>query len=175
MNPTLIKLAQFVAKRPKDWTIRLMHILTGIIVALLLWWAQDLSVIDVPFMGSQSPETELKIEYGLLVFGIVFFLRGIIPFCLLKHKWIRWLQWALGFALIIIGGPMMDPIVTKATPQISSEGGFQIQADSIETETFHPGIFLIFIGIFWIFVWLSGKGTTSKCLQYGEVIKKVRV
>ena len=70
---------------------------------------------------------------------------------------------------------MMDPVVTKTMPQVSNEGGFQIQAEPIETRSFHPGIFLIFIGIFWMLIGLTGKGTTSKCLQYGEVIKKVRV
>jgi len=47
--------------------IRLMHIISGLLIIALLWWAQDLSVIDVPFMGVQAPATEKKIEYALML------------------------------------------------------------------------------------------------------------
>lgn len=67
MNPTLIKIAQFFARRPKDSTIRLMHIVSGLLIIGLLWWSQDRSVIDIPFYGETSPETEKKIEYALLL------------------------------------------------------------------------------------------------------------
>lgn len=111
MNPTLIKIAQFLARRPKDSTIRAMHILTGILIILILWWAQDRSVIDIPFMGVQSPETEKKIEYGLMILALFFISRGIITACVIKHKWLRIKQALHGLALIIVGGPMMDPLV----------------------------------------------------------------
>ena len=67
MNPTLLKIAQFLTKRPKDSTIRIMHILSGILIIGLLWWAQDRSVVDIPFYGETSPEMERKIEYIFLL------------------------------------------------------------------------------------------------------------
>lgn len=37
MNPALIRIAQFLARRPKDRTIRMFRILSGVIIMLLLW------------------------------------------------------------------------------------------------------------------------------------------
>jgi hypothetical protein len=178
MNPTLIKLAQFVARRPKDGTIRLMHIISGLLIIGLLWWSQDRSVIDVPFMGVQSPETEKKIEYALLILGLFFIGRGIITACVIKHRWLRWKQGLHGLALIIVGGPVMDPFIQNIiSAPTEKTGGFQIDTAvaPIVEMSWHPGAFLVLLGIFWIFVALTGKGTTEKCLRYGEVVKKIRV
>ncbi len=103
MNPTLLKIAQFLAKRPHDTTIRIMHIATGVLILLLLWWAQDRSVIDIPFIGVKNPETEQKIEYGLMIVALFFLGRGIITACIMKHSWLRWKQALHGVALVIIG------------------------------------------------------------------------
>lgn len=72
MNPTLLRIAQFVARRPSDRTIHMLHICIGLIIIALLWFAQDRSVIDVPFYSDRhplSPEAEKMIEYSLLVLG----------------------------------------------------------------------------------------------------------
>lgn len=178
MNPTLIKIAQFFARRPSDTTIRLMHILTGIFIIAILWWAQDRSVIDIPFYGETSPETEKKIEYALMILSVFFIGRWIITACVIKHKWLRWKQALHGLALIIIGGPVMDPLVRNIVmPTTTATGGFQIDTTTapLVEMTWHPGILLILLGIFWIFVGLTGKGTTEKCIRYGEVVKKIRV
>lgn len=178
MNPTLIKLAQFVARRPKDSTIRLMHIITGLLIIALLWWSQDRSVIDVPFMGVQSPETEQIIEYALLILAAFFIIRGIITACVVKHAFLRWTQAIHGLLLIIVGGPMMDPLVRNIiTPETTTTGGFQIDTTvaPIVEMSWHPGIFLVLLGLLWIIMGITGKGTMSKCIRYGEVVKKIRV
>ncbi|MCB9806484.1 hypothetical protein H6768_00995 [Candidatus Peribacteria bacterium] len=126
MNPTLIKLAQFLARRPKDSTIRAMHIITGFLIIVILWWAQDRSVIDVPFMGVQSPETEKKIEYGLMILALFFIVRGVLTACILRDKWLRIKQALHGLALIIVGGPMMDPFVKNIITPDTTTGGFAI-------------------------------------------------
>jgi len=155
-----------------------MHIITSIIILILLWWSQDRSVIDVPFMGVQSPETEKSIEYGLMILALFFLVRGIVTACIVKHKWLRITQAVHGFVLIIVGGPMMDPFIKSiTTPPSTPTGGFQIDTAiaPIVAMTWHPGIFLILLGIFWIFFGLTGKGTTAKCVRYGEIVKKIRV
>lgn len=103
MNPTLIKIAQFLARRPKDSTIRAMHIITGLLILGILWWAQDVSMIDVPFYGETSPETEQIIEYCLMILAVFFLARGIISACVISHKWLRIKQGLHGLALIIVG------------------------------------------------------------------------
>jgi hypothetical protein len=73
---------------------------------------------------------------------------------------------------------MMDPLVKNIiTAPIEKTGGFQIDTvvAPIVEMSWHPGILLVLLGIFWIFVGLTGKGTTEKCLRYGEVVKKIRV
>lgn len=158
--------------------IRLMHIISGLLIIALLWWAQDRSVIDVPFMGVQSPETEKKIEYALMLLSAFFIGRGLITACVVKQKLLRWKQGLHGFALIIVGGPIMDGVVLIPKHVINTaadDKGFQIEAPVEQITLWHPGIFLIFLGIFWILVGLTGKGVTSKCIHFGEIVKKIRV
>lgn len=52
MNPTLIKIAQFFARRPSDMTIRLLHIISGLFIIWALWFAGDHAVMDIPFMAT---------------------------------------------------------------------------------------------------------------------------
>jgi hypothetical protein len=73
---------------------------------------------------------------------------------------------------------MMDPLVKNIiTAPAEKTGGFQIDTAvaPIVEMSWHPGIFLVLLGIFWIIIALTGKGTTEKCLRYGEVVKKIRV
>lgn len=72
----------------------------------------------------------------------------------------------------------MDPFVKNIiTTPVEKTGGFQIDTTiaPIVEMSWHPGIFLVLLGIFWIIVALTGKGVTEKCLRYGEVVKKIRV
>lgn len=50
MNPFLLKIAQFVAKRPSDKAIRAFRILSGLGIAAIIWFGRDVSVLDVPFI-----------------------------------------------------------------------------------------------------------------------------
>lgn len=114
-----------------------------------------------------------------MVIGVFFFLRGVLPWCLMRQKTLRILQAISGFALILIGGPIMDPLIKNiiAPAPTNTTGGFQIDTTvaPIVEMTWHPGTLLILMGIFWILVGLTGKGTTEKCIRYGEVVKKIRV
>jgi len=71
----------------------------------------------------------------------------------MKHKTLHIAQAALGLLLIIIGGPVMDPIVTTVSaPSEKPADEFQIDFGTREETSSHPGIFLIFLGIFWMLV-----------------------
>ncbi len=114
-----------------------------------------------------------------MIIGAFFLLRGILPWCLMRQKTLRIIQALSGFALILIGGPIMDPLIKNiiAPAPTTTTGGFQIDttvAPVIEM-TWHPGTLLILLGIFWIIVGLTGKGVTEKCIRFGEVVKKIRV
>lgn len=190
MNPLLLKIAKFMAQRPKDRTIRLFHILMGLIIMEILWIAQDRSFLDIPFMGIQAPHREKYIEYGLFVLGIIPLFKGLLPFCLVKHGTLRIAQILLGILLILVGGPIMDPAVKAPTPKpdpapttqsaptwvpVTTTSVFKIDFWTEKVPSSHPGALLVLLGTLWILVWATGKGTTEKCLRYKEVVKKIRV
>lgn len=139
MNPFLLKIAKFMAQRPKDSTIQMFHIVSGLVIIELLWYSQDHSILDIPFIGAQSAATEKTIEMWLLVVGLIPLLKGLMPWCLIKHKTLRISQSILGLLLIIIGGPIMDPIITKiSAPEKKAENGFQIDVRETTRESSHP-------------------------------------
>jgi hypothetical protein len=113
-----------------------------------------------------------------MIFALFFLVRGLLTTCILKQKWLRITQAIHGFILVMIGGPMMDPIVKSIiTTPTTSTGGFQIDTTvaSLVEMSWHPGVFLVLLWILWIFIGLTGKGTTEKCIRYGEIVKKIRV
>ena len=52
---------------------------------------------------------------------------------------------------------------------------FEVNSEPILVALWNPGALFILLGIVWIFVGITGKGTTEKCLRYGQVVKKIRV
>lgn len=102
MPPFILKIAKFMAQRPQDRTIYLFHILSGLVIMALLWFSQGRYVLDIPFIGVQSPSITTNIRYGLLAIGLLPLLKGLIPFCLVKYKTLRIVQAILGLMLIFI-------------------------------------------------------------------------
>jgi len=75
MNPLLLKTAKFLAQRPTDRTIRLFHIISGLIIMQLLWYAASRSILDIPFMADLSAEQEVYVHIGLMVLGFLLVLK----------------------------------------------------------------------------------------------------
>ena len=166
MNPLLLKIAKFVAQRPKDSTIRIFHIVSGLVIIELLWFSWDRSVLDIPFLGIQKPVTEKIILLWFLAIGLIPLIKGLLPWCLVKHRTLRMAQAFLGLTLIIIGGPIMDPIITEIpAPDKKDESGFKIDVGPTIKKSSHPGLILVLLGTLWFFVGVTGKGTTEKCLR----------
>ncbi len=146
MNPLLIKVAKFVAQRPKDSTIRIFHIISGLVIIELLWFADSRSVLDIPFMAQLSPTQEQNIHFGLMVIGLIILLRGIIPWCIIKHKTLRITQSMIGLLLIIIGGPIMDPIITNVpAPEKKDTKTVNIDVGPTTKKSNHPGIIFVLL------------------------------
>lgn len=176
MNPLLLKIAKVMAQRPQDRTIRIFHIVSWLVIIELLWYADARSILDIPFMGTLDAAQEKNIHLGLMVIGLILVLRGLIPWCLLKHKTLRIFQATIGLLLILIGGPIMDPIVREIpAPQKKDAQGLTIDVGPTYKKSSHPGIIFILLWALWFFIGLTGKWTTEKCLRYKEVVKKIRV
>jgi len=89
-------------------------------------------------------------------------------------------QISLGLILIIMGNWFVDTKTAESqdTPIVIQNGSLDYGtiADTENTsEPMNVGFWLAFLGIFPILAGISGKCITSKCLKYGEVIKKIRV
>jgi hypothetical protein len=127
-------------------------------------------------MGALSDFQEQNIHLGFMGLGLLLVLKWLIPFCLIKHKTLRISQATIGLLLIIIGGPIMDPIVREIPGfQPKDTQSFSIAVWPAVQKSHHPGTILILFGLLWIFIGITGKWTTEKCLRYKEVIKKIRV
>ena len=67
-------------------------------------------------MTPLNPLQEKNIHIGFMAIGLLLVLKGLMPWCILKHRSVRIMQATLGLLLIVIGGPIMDPIITKIPP-----------------------------------------------------------
>lgn len=173
----MFKLIAFFQKRPKDKTILFGRIGFGLLIAIILGLNLENIILHLP-EGLKAYEA--LVIYGLFVFALVPFLMGITGSCLAKRKYVRILQICFGIMLFIAGNWLID---TKAPtiqviPANTQSGSLDYGAI---TETVSPsepvnvGFWIALLGIFPLLAGITGKCITSKCLKYGEVIKKIRV
>ena len=173
----MFKLVEFFQKRPKDSTILFGRIGFGLLIALIL--GLNLTTISLHLPTSlQAYET--GILYGLFIFAIVPIFMGVSNICLMKRKYLRIMQICFGIVLMLTGNLLID---TKATAPENSvittqsgslDYGEIAQAKSTERPV-NVGFWIALMGILPILAGITGKCITSKCLKYGEVIKKIRV
>lgn len=124
----------------------MFHIVSGLVIMELLWYADSRSILDIPFLNTLSSVQERSIHLGLMMLGLILVLRGLIPWCLMKHRTLRISQAIIGLLLIIIGGPIMDPVITKVpAPEKKDEKGFKIDVGPTIKKSSHPGIILILL------------------------------
>lgn len=174
---TMFKLVEFFQKRPKDSTILFGRIGFGLLIALIL--GLNLTTITLHLPASlQAHET--GVLYGLFVFALVPIFMGATNICLLKRKYLRIVQICFGIVLMLTGNYLIDtktvtPENTAITAQSGSlDYGAIAQAKSTEKPV-NVGFWIALLGILPLLAGITGKCITSKCLKYGEVIKKIRV
>lgn len=154
----------------------MFHILSGLVIIELLFYSMSRSWLDIPFIGVQNPALEDKIQIWLMIIGVLILLKGILPWCLMKHKTLRIAQVIIGILLIMIGGPIMDPIVTNIpAPAPKDDKAVNIDVGPTIKKSSHPGVFFVLLWVMFLFLGVTGKWTTEKCLRYKEVVKKIRV
>lgn len=173
----MFKFIEFLQKRPKDRTILAGRIIFGLIVALLLGlnlWTISLSLPE----ALKSSET--GIIYGLFIFALVPIFMGATGICLLKRKYVRMIQATFGILLFIIGNWLVNTKVPAIqTPVVTTQSGSLDYNAIAETKTpskpVNVGFWLALLGVLPLLAGITGKCITSKCIKYGEVIKKIRV
>lgn len=123
---------------------------------------------------------ETGILYGLFIFAVVPIFMGASRLCIAKRKYIRIMQICFGIVLFVAGNWLIDtkaPMTT--TPTISTQSGSldygEIAQAKSTTKPVNVGFWIALLGILPLLAGITGKCITSKCLKYGEVIKKIRV
>ena len=156
----MFKLIEFFQKRPKDRTILFGRMFFGLMIAIILGLNLENIILHLP-EALKSYET--SIIYGLFIFALVPFLMGATGICLLKRKYLRIVQICFGIMLFITGNWLID---TKMS--VTQDG-------TTPSKPVNVGFWIALLGIFPLLAGITGKCITSKCLKYGEVIKKIRV
>lgn len=177
MNPKAIKLAQTLAKRPKDRTIAMIRIIAGLIIMSVVFLGRDNFILDLPFWLGQY---EMYIEYALIVWGFVVLMWGLLRACIFKHKTLRILQVVVGFFLIFLGFPIMDPDTSAVEAAAATAASEEIQLGQSGSQAtpevpHNPGWILGLLGFVPLFLGITGKGTYSHCIKYREKITTIRV
>ena len=172
----MFKLVAFFQKRPSDRTILLGRMTFGFIIALILWLNLGNIILILP-EGLKAYET--SIIYGLFIFAIVPFFMGATGICLAKRKYVRIIQICFGVVLLITGNSLIDtktPILVQDTITVQS-GSLDygaISESKTPSKSVNVGFWIALLGILPLLAGITGKCITSKCLKYGEVIKKSR-
>lgn len=173
----MFKLIEFLRKRPKDSTILFGRIGFGLLIALILGLNLDTIALHLP-VSLQAHET--GVLYGLFIFAIVPIFMGVSNICLMKRKYLRIMQICFGVILMLIGNLLIytkttTPENNTTTTQSGSlDYGAIAQVKSAEKPV-NVGFWIALLGILPMLAGITGKCITSKCLKYGEVIKKIRV
>ncbi|NCP77376.1 hypothetical protein GW819_01985 [Candidatus Gracilibacteria bacterium] len=173
----MFKLVAFFQKRPSDRTILLGRMTFGFLIALILGLNLENIILILP-EGLKAYET--SIIYGLFIFAIVPFFMGATGICLAKRKYVRIIQICFGIVLLIAGNSLIDtktPILVQDTITVQS-GSLDygaISESKTPSKSVNVGFWIALLGILPLLAGITGKCITSKCLKYGEVIKKIRV
>ena len=141
-------------------TIRLMHI-TGLLIILLQWswWGHDTSVIDIPFYGLTRWKKLNMASWFSHSFRWSMTSRRLASPSANK---LRIKQTAHGLT-DHRRGPVMDP---RLSATVSGGVSMHLITSGAVTQSSY-GIFLVLLE-FLDTRGLTGKGTTEKCIRYGE-------
>lgn len=153
----MIWLIKFIQKRPSDKTIIAMRIIFWLILVSVLYYnffvQENPNTIENSMLFWSVSTIWIKeiIMYtivALWIFPLIFWLTNM---CIAKKKYVRIAQMIFGFLL------------------------FYSAALVVNTESLDINELLILMWFFPLFAWITGKCIVSKCLKYGEQIKKIRV
>ncbi|EKE30144.1 MAG: hypothetical protein ACD_2C00037G0008 [uncultured bacterium (gcode 4)] len=170
----MFKFIEFLKKRPKDKTIRLLRVIFWLIIIALLSIHFNEMTLSLPNFAQPY---ELQIKYALFILGIVPLFMWI-DICFAKRKAVKIIQ--ILFWLVLIFAWNMISVQTVNTTEIptTQSGSIDLWAITSQTKKSEPvnvWFWIALLSIFPLFGWITGKCITQKCYKYGEVITKIRV
>lgn len=174
----MLKFVEFLKKRPKDNTIRLMRILFWLLIIFLLWlYLTEYKINILP--SSMSVQTVMYIKYSLFILWLLPILFGIINPCIAKRKYIKIAQIIFGILLMFLWNNISVLPKWWVVVEIKSNT-WTINLEDISNKTkeskpVNVGFYIALIWFLQIIGWISGKCITSKCIKHWETITKIRV
>ena len=150
----MMKFLQLLTKRPKDTTILRGLIVFWLLIAFSNYYNliyQGDALETQFFWQDLSANTVLIIKYIFVAVGLIPIYLWITKQCVLKKKYMRYLQWWFGVLLLYMSSKVVE------TPKLDVDA-------------------LLFLLAFpAIIAGITGKCITSTCLKYKEKIQKIRV
>ncbi|MCP4523157.1 MAG: hypothetical protein GY828_02970 [Candidatus Gracilibacteria bacterium] len=150
----MLKLIQFIQKRPSDKKIKIIGFLFGLVLILggyyNLIYQNDLLNESI-FGYAVSEQNSLYIKYGIIALGIVPLGRSFVKKCFLPKKYMKYLQ--LFFAILL----------------------FYVSSIIKETQDLDFDTLIVFMALVPLFSGITGKLIPTYCLKYGEKVTKIRV
>ena len=152
----LLKIAQFLQKKPTDITIRILRVVLPALTILLLILSRETSKFS---FGESLSQYEMYISYILSVLFIIPAIAfGAAGLCGFKKGTMKKLQMIGGLFIWFIA------ITLEAKPETKGI----IPMWTIE-------LWLVLYGSYCLIGGITGKLITESCIKYKEVIKKIRV
>lgn len=150
----MLKIIQFVQKRPSDNTVRITWIIFGLIIILAGYYNliyQGDALNETIFGYEVSEKAAVFIKYRIIALGAFPLVKWIVNKCFLPKKYIKYLQLLLALLLFTASSTI------KETSQLDFD------------------TLLVFMWLLPLFSWITGKFITSTCLKYWEKVTKIRV
>ncbi|EKE28590.1 MAG: hypothetical protein ACD_3C00042G0005 [uncultured bacterium (gcode 4)] len=170
----MFKFIEFLKKRPKDKTIRLLRVIYWLIIIVLL--AIHFNDMDLSLTAALEPY-KLNIKYSLFILGMIPIFMWI-DICFAKRKVVKIIQIIFWLILIIVWNMISINTVKTAELPIAQSGSIDLGDITSQEKTSAPinvWFWIALLSIFPIVWWITGKCITQKCYKYGEVITKIRV
>lgn len=171
----MLELAQKLAAKPKDRTIRSMRVIFALILILVILFGWDVTMMEF-----WLPE---YLKYILFVFPAIGLVRGIFDPGVFRRKVWKWVLVGVAAMMILINLVVIEDI---STPQVSIQEAVsgELNINSIIQTSEGDRAFTLstdnWFGFFgWILLFnalfLNNKNITTKNERYGEKVTKIRV
>jgi hypothetical protein len=148
-----IKLLQ---KRPSDNTIKIGRIIFGLVLSWSLYYnlvyQATPNTLETNFFWIDLSVNTLQIlTYVFIAIGLIPIIMGFTNLCLLKKKYMRFVQ---AFFWIML---------------------FYISSKIVNTPNLDVDVLIFLMWFLPLIAWITWKCITTKCLKYKEKITKIRV
>ncbi len=147
---------KILAKRPSDNTIRISRvifwiILSGSVYYSLIYSWREIETELIFWLFNLSDNWVVILKYIIASLWLVPIIMGATNICLLKSKYMRYLQ--IFFAIML----------------------FYFSWIIVESANLWVDTLMWFMWIFPLLAWITWKCITSKCMRYKEKLTKIRV